>query len=66
MGQYSEPLLKCAADVVNLGRVTDHNSGYAWTIGSRQDCHALREQIDDHVETFNSGFDQTPKYDAYQ
>jgi hypothetical protein len=66
MGQYSEPLLDWAADVVDLGRVTEHNSGYAWTISSRQDCHALREQIDDHVKSYDSGFDQTPKYDSYQ
>jgi len=66
MGQYSEPLLKWAADVVDLGRVTDHNNGYAWTISSREDCHALRSLIDEHVANHESGFKQTPKYSAYQ
>lgn len=66
MGMFSESLLNWLADVVGLGRVTDHGSGYIWTVSSRQDCHALRAQIDHHLSNYDSGFEETPKHEAYR
>jgi hypothetical protein len=65
MGQFSGPLLGALQDHFDLGSVTEYEKGYAWTVSSRAECHALHDCVETHLARHDSIFKETAKYDAY-